>query len=487
MKILFIYPEYSFPIKNPPVGLASIAAYLQHYGFSISITDFNVSSMTNGELIEYVKNNDYKAIGISFMTSQYGKARDIAETIKTALSGIPIIVGGPHISALPKETLEELNCFDIAVYGEGEETARELFECLEKGKALTFVKGICFRQNGRVLTNPPREMIEDLDSLPFPAWDRLDMDKYSVHSTGGNANVLTFALLSSRGCPAKCTFCDSRTIFKRKFRARSAENIYKEIVQLHENYGMVQFDFVDDLITTDKDRIMKLCRILNDSPVPFRWMANARLNTLNREMLVAMKNAGCVRIDVGVESGDPEVRKKMRKGVTNEQITEIHKICKEIGLYTGTFLMVGNMGETWKSLEMTVSLMKDIIQDAIISISCPYPGTELYRVAKEKGFLRVTDWSQYSTAPTYVSNYKPLMVTDTMNEEEILKAFYYLHSHFAWKKFSNRYGKFFYVNPKFWYEWVLRVGVFGGFRRKARMVIRLLFIRIEKSMKVSRL
>lgn len=483
MKILLIYPPYAYPRKSPPIGLATIASYLQKYGFSVSILDLNISNMVNGELIEHIQNNGFQAIGISFMTSQYGEARDVAIGIKETFKNVPIIVGGPHISALPKETLEEINSFDVAVYGEGEETARELFQCLEKRKSLTGVKGICFRENGKIITNPPREMIEDLDSLPFPAWDLIDMNRYNVHSAGGEAKIPTFVLLSSRGCPAKCTFCDSHTIFARKFRARSAANMYKEIMYLHKQYGMLQFDFVDDLITTDRTRMMKLCDILHDSTVQFSWMANARISTLDQEMLLAMKKAGCVRIDVGVESGDPEVRKRMRKGVTNDQIIEVHKTCKEIGLYIGTFLMVGNLGETWKSLEMTVDLLKDLVQDAMISISCPYPGTELYKIAKEKGFLRVEDWSQYSTAPTYVSTFRPLMVTDTMNEEDILKAFYFLHSHFVWKKFTTRFGKFFFVNPVFWREWVFRVGVFGGFFRKARMAIRLAFARIWKSVK----
>jgi radical SAM superfamily enzyme YgiQ (UPF0313 family) len=195
-------------------------------------------------------------------------------------------------------------------------------------------------------------------------------------------------------------------------------------------------------------------------------MANARINTLNKEILLMMKKAGCVRIDVGVESGDPRVRKLMRKGITNEQIVRTHRLCKEIGLYIGTFLMVGNLGETMESVKMTAKLMKGLTDDPSIAIACPYPGTELYKIAERNGYLLSKDWRKYGTAPTFLKEYKPVMRTDTMSSEEILDAYYYLQSFFALDKFRARFGEKFYFNPAFLKEYIFESKQYGGFKRK---------------------
>ncbi|MEE9604796.1 MAG: radical SAM protein, partial [Candidatus Scalindua sp.] len=382
----------------------------------------------------------------------------------------------PHISALPKEILQESMAVDFSVIGEGEISFLELLNALESSApSLHNIKGICYRDNGVIIQTKPMGLIEDVDSLPFPAWDLLKVEKYSVFSIeGGNA----FALLSSRGCPGQCTFCDSNTIFGRKFRARSAKNIFAEIEFLHKKYGMKTFDFVDDMITLKKDRILELCKLIKESGIPFRWMANARVNTLDEEMLSVMHASGCMRIDVGVESGDPAVRRIAKKRTTNEQIINVHKWAKKIGVQVGAFVMVGNLGETMESVKMTTDLLKDIGEDVMIAISCPFPGTELYRIAREKGYLRVKDWSRYTTSPTYLKDYEPVMVTDKMNEKEILNAYYYLHSFFVRKKFQARYGKYFLINPIFIKEWLFKSSAQGGLQWKISMFTKLLSARI---------
>jgi len=301
------------------------------------------------------------------------------------------------------------------------------------------------------------------------------VQEYSVFSIEDGD---TFALLSSRGCPNYCIFCDSHTIFGRRFRARSAENIFDEIMYLHDNYRMVQFDFVDDQITLKKNRMLKLCGLIKNSKIPFKWMANARVGTIDEKMLRAMKQSGCIRIDVGVESGDPTVRKRMRKGITDGQILSAHRLAKKVGIQIGTFAMVGNLGETMDSVHMTERLLQNIGEDVMVSIPCPFPGTELYQIAKQNGYIRVTDWSHYVTSPTYLQNYQPVMVTDCMDQEEILKAYYYLHSFFVKRKFQIRYGKFFFLNPTFIDEWLFKSNVQGGMLRKTSMLLKLIQARL---------
>ncbi|MFH2138498.1 MAG: cobalamin-dependent protein [Candidatus Omnitrophota bacterium] len=453
--VLLFYPKYTYPRKNPPLGLAYLAAYIRQEGFDPVIVDLNAAPHTEEEIRGLMDKYTPLAVGISFMTNQYTECLRLAELIKECSFVTPVFVGGPHVSALPKETLEECADIDCAIIGEGELTLLELLKAYSKGENdFSKIKGICFSDSAGVfVTTQPRALIEDINTLPFPAWDLIDVNKYSVFSV---AQGHTFALLSSRGCPNQCIFCDSHTIFGRIFRARSAKNIFSEIEFLNKTYGMTQFDFVDDMITLKKDRVLELCSLLKESDVEYKWMANARVNTIDEEMLRVMKQSGCIRIDVGVESGDAQVRKQLKKGITDEQIVAVHTLARKIGIQIGTFTMVGNLGEDINSVKKTAQLLKDIGQDVMISIACPFPGTELYRIAKEKGYLKITDWSRYVTSPTYMDNYQPVMITDKMQQKDILNAYYYLSSFFVNKKFQARFGKCFFINPMFFKEWVIK-------------------------------
>jgi len=477
MRILFLYPEYSYPRKNPPIGLASLAAFVIQLRHEARIIDFNVKNLSEKEFESKLKSYSPDLIGISFMTNQYASAVELVRVSKNKLPKVFVIAGGPHASALPEELLEEVPELDIVVYGEGEVPLRELIDAFEENglSDVSKVPNISFRThlNGKIVKTPPTTEVFDFRTPPRPAWHLLDLTKYRVFSAGGNPAEITFALLSSRGCPGRCVFCDSHTIFGRKFRGRTAEDIFDEVLSLHETYGMVQFDFVDDLVTIDKRRMFDFCELIQNSGIKFRWMANARVNSLSEEMLLKMKESGCVRIDLGVESGDPAVRKRMKKGITNKQIVNVHKLCKKMKIYTGTFLMVGNLGETMESVKMTAKLMKGLTDDPSIAIACPYPGTELFRILDKKGFILTKDWTKYGTAPTFLKGYRPVMRTDTMTPEEIVEAYYYLQSVFALDKFRARYGKLFYFNPRFIKEYLLDNKAYGGFRRKTKMGLRL--------------
>lgn len=478
--VLLLYPIYTYPRKSPPLGLAYLAAYLKQAGFQPYIVDFNTCRISDSDFEGILKSRLWLFVGISFMTNQFADAARLTEKIKGILPDILLVGGGPHPSSIPERTLREIRGFDIIVRGEGEETIKDIAETLLTGRAIDSVKGLCHRRSEEIIKTPDRDLIKDLDGLPFPAWENFDMKQYSVFHITGTAQSPVFALLSSRGCPNFCVFCDSYTIFSRKFRARSAKNIFDEIMFLHKMYGMVEFDFVDDLFTIQKARVFEFCRLIKESGIPFRWMANARVNTVDREMLQAMSDAGCTRVDFGVESGDITVRKLMRKNITDEQIQQAHKIAHDVGISTGTFAMVGNLGETKDSAKLTVKLLKEIGDDVMVSIACPYPGTEFYRIAKEKGFIRTENWSCYVTSPTYLPDYKPVMRTEFLTEDEILESFYYIHSFFARHKFERRFGKAFYLNPRFYKEWVFKP---EGLIRRFLMVLNLVSARVKRSSK----
>ena len=474
--ILLIYPAYTYPRKSPPLGLAYLASYIERKGFNPFVVDFNISTMDDNDFKELLLSKPWLLVGISFMTSQFAEASRLSSFIKKILPETPLAAGGPHPSSIPERTLREIPAIDIIIRGEGEETLGELTEALSFNNSIEDIPGLCFRGNNEIKSNINRPLIADMDKLPFPTWNYFDVKKYNVFTLASKNNAPVFALLSSRGCPNFCTFCDSHTVFERKFRPRSAQNIFDEIMYLYNTYSMLEFDFVDDLITINKRRVLELCGLISKSGIPFKWMANARVNTVDREMLQAMKDAGCIRVDFGVETGDPYVRKLMKKNITDEQIKNAHKIAKDVGLSTGSFTMVGNLGETRESAKMTVELLKDIGDDVMVSITCPYPGTELYRIAKEKGLINTEDWSRYVTSPTYTKDFYPVMRTENMTEKEILNSFYYIHSFFAQKKFQRRFGHYFLLNPRFYKEWIFKP---EGFTRRFKMAAKLIVTRMR--------
>jgi len=474
--VLLIYPTYTYPKKSPPLGLACIAAVMEDKGYTVRIADMSATDMKTDELKRLVVQIRPKVAGISFMTNQFGQAVAAAKAIKEIDKNIPVIAGGPHVSALPGEILA-MDCFDIAVIGEGEITSAILAEHFvgNKDYDLSQIKGIGYRKDGHISINEPRPLIENLDTLPWPAWHLLPVEKYAVPATGGDTAEPVFAIISSRGCPNQCIFCDSHTIFGRKFRVRSANNIFAELLYLNEKFGVKQFDFVDDTITVNRNRILELCSLMLENDCNFKWMCNARVNTVDAEMLSKMKNAGCVRVEFGIESGDPEVLKNIKKAVTIEQIKNAHKIAKEAGMSIGSFVMVGNIGEDFTSIMKTRKLLEQTDTDDIyIAIATPFPGTELYRIAQRKNWLRVTDWSKYVTAPTYLPGYQPIMVTDKMNQQQILKAFFYLHRKFVRKKFRTRYGTNFLLNKRFYKDNIFNIRSFRDFRHKLKMARKLI-------------
>lgn len=476
-EILLIYPSYTYIRKSPPLGLACLAAYMEQAGFNPVVIDFNISKISDEDFRELLRKREWLLVGISFMTNQFSEASRLSAIVKEILPDTPLVAGGPHPSSIPERTLYEIPPIDVIARGEGEVTLRELSEALASGSALDNIAGLTFRKDNVIKNSTDRALIEHLDTLPFPAWRHFDLRKYNVFSISGDYDRPVFALLSSRGCPNFCTFCDSHTIFGRRFRPRSAENIFQEIVYLNKMYGMLEFDFVDDLITVQKKRVMDFCHLIRRSGIPFKWMANARVNTVDKEMLQAMKDAGCIRVDFGVETGDPLVRRLMRKNITSHQIRSAHRIAHEVGLSTGSFAMVGNLGETKESAKMTVELLKDIGDDVMVSIACPFPGTELYQIAKARGFIDTEDWDRYVTSPVYSTDFYPVMRTEYLNEDEIMESFYYIHSFFVRRKFQRRFGRYFFVSPKFYREWVFRP---QGFRSRFMMATKLVASRIRK-------
>lgn len=475
--VLLIHPCYAWPNKSHPLGLAYIASVLEQDGFTVRIVDMDPMGMSFADLKEHLIKIKPRIVGISFMTPQYNYAIEILKLIKKLDPNVKTMAGGAHVSALPKEMLD-IHELDFAIFGEGEYTARELVALLmgRSNLKLEDIKGIAFIKENKHILNKPRDLIPDLDALPFPAWHLLPMNKYSIADLGGRKKLQVYPLLSSRGCPNYCIFCSSHVVFQRKFRQRSAENIIAEIEFLNKEYGATQFDFVDDTVTVNKKRMESLCSYFMSSPKKYLWMCNSRVNTVTKELLANMYKAGCRRIDFGVESANPDILKNIKKGITLRQVINAHQWAKEAGLTVSSFFMVGNLGETKEHIKRTADFIDKLETDYVsATISTPFPGTELYTIANSKGWIHERDWSKYDTSAFISKNYLPVATNGSMNREELLNAYYFLNSRILKKKIQTRYGKRYLINYKFYYDQVIkriiRVGILSTLKTSLKLIV----------------
>ena len=378
------------------------------------------------------------------------------------------MAGGAHSSALPEEILAQPD-IDAAVIGEGELTMAELVDTIQMG-TMDFdrIKGLGFKRGGRIILNPNREFIPDLDTLPMPYWRGLAKGKYILLPTGFKHQTKYFSILTARGCPFNCNFCGSGVVFKRFYRSRSPENIFQEIRWLYNNHGARYIHFVDDTFTIKKANVIGLCRMLIDAGIKITWQCNGRADTIDLEMLEFMKKAGCNLISYGVESGDPQILEGIGKNITLDDVSRAVADTKKTGILSHTYFMVGNLGETWSSVNRTIRFIEELDADSVsCAIIVPFPGTDIYRIAKERGWLKTTSsWERYNTTPHHTGYYLPVMRTEFMSQQELLRAYYQVINRYLIHKIKTKYGVRFYLNPIFYSQEVfqrLRAGGLGSF------------------------
>jgi anaerobic magnesium-protoporphyrin IX monomethyl ester cyclase len=480
--ILLVYPPYISKYKNAPLGLGYLASVAEKNGFTVKIVDMDPSGITLSDLNNLIKKNAPKLVGISFMTNQFSNALSVAKIVKHANAEISIIVGGNHVSAIPEEIIR-YDFIDFAVVGEGEVTFQQFIEILSKGNNnWQDIDGLIFKRNGNIITNKKRDLIQDLDTIPFPKWDDFPYQVYSEKIIGVLEELPVFSVLTSRGCPGKCSFCSSHVVFTRRYRERSANNIFQELQFLEEKFGARHFNFVDDTLTINKKRIEELCDLLIKSNKKIRWIANARVNNVNPELLQKMYQAGCRNICFGVESGDPVVRENIGKRISEEQIKNAHAWAKKAGLIVTSFFMVGNLGETWQSIEKTIALAKELKSDyPTCSIATPYPGTRFMEEAEKHNWIITKNWDEYITSPHLNQKYSPVSSNGLMSAEDILRGYYKINAAFSKIKLITRYGEWYLLNNEFYIKEVIKRIVNQGFKHTFKLGFNLLKGKISNS------
>lgn len=346
------------------------------------------------EIRNYLKGKSPDLVGISSATPNFKGAVAIGKLAKEVTSA-KVVIGGVHASALPELTLKENPQFDIVVVGEGELTMLELCEALEKDSGLEKVAGIVFRKNHSFYRTPARNLISNLDSIPFPARDLVDLNLYrpQVHLYRGRKSA---TMITSRGCPARCTFCATKVTMGNRFRTHSAEYVVNEIEHLVNNYHIEDVIIVDDTFTINKNRVREICHLIIDKGLNIGWFCFVRANDASYELFELMKKAGCFSMFFGVESGDDNVLKNIKKGTTVAQAKNALKISNKLGFKTMAGFMFGNPGDNKETIEKTIKLALEL--NPIIgsfNIMTPFPGTEEYEQYIKSHPSEIMKWEMF--------------------------------------------------------------------------------------------
>ena len=373
------------------IGIASIAAYLLSKGIETYVIDSTDMNVIRASLKQYSAD----IVGIPAFTFEIGDAAATARLVKEVLPDAQIIVGGPHPTALPVETLKEFDEFDIAVIGEGERTVEELCTVSD----LSNVTGIAFRNGTEIKVTRSGEIFDSLDEIPSPAWNDFDFSKRTVWVEEFNRKVPYLPVESSRGCPFPCIFCFRVT--GKSVRYRDPKKVADEVERLTERFGQIKFYFVDGTFGIHKKFASELCDefIRRSLPEKVVWDASSRVDVVDKELLIKMKNAGCIQLGFGIESGDDKMLKIMGKNFTTADVKEAIDMCLDAGIQVGGNFILGYPHETRESIKQTIKFAKKLpIDTTNFAIMVPFPGTEVREMAERNmGGLKIltNDWRYY--------------------------------------------------------------------------------------------
>ena len=408
MKILFINPPGNTPNEYPPLGLLYLASVARKSGYTVDFFDAGIENNAKNISLEddIIKFNP-DVCALSLYTTNILEAFNIIRWVKTRLPKCKVVVGGHHATALPERTMKECQDIDYLVYGEGEETFVELLNAIDKNYSASEVRGIFYRANNSIRSTEPREYIEGLDSIPFPAFD-LSKDfnyPYDAFVQGRRVGVI----VSSRGCPYKCVFCN-RAVFKSKYRRRSPGNVVAEMKYQIEKFGVDEIYFMDDLFAINRRWLNEFYLELEENAVKVPWKCLGRVDILSKEDFVRMRKNGCYIIQFGVESGNDKILEDIKKHITVDQARRSFKEARDAGLHTHGFFIFGHRKDDNSSIKQTLKFAQELNPPFIsFFLLVPFPGTEVYSyVNSEQRY----DWDRikyyhFGTLPISVCKIDP--------------------------------------------------------------------------------
>lgn len=483
MKLLLIRPffsveEFYFPrFIHEPLGLEYLASYLSRY-HEIKLMDALTEDWNKywkldeypetifqgakpNQLLEAISEFNPDIIGLNWLFSTQNNSIELAiQTIKKLKKNIPIIVGGPHPSGNPEEILKQNKDINIVVYGEGEVTLKEILD--NKAENLNNIKGVAFRQNGRIIKNAPRELIQNLDDLPFPQRDPqkhknyskqyfyesvylklknlgikndtnikltskitsvpyLEKVYYAMHNIDNRKKLPSADIITSRGCPNHCSFCAIHNIWGHAWRMRSAENVLEEIEYLVNNFKIKHLNLHDENFNVLKERTIKICKgiVKNKYNLTLLSSSGAFVPTLDEEVLTWLKRAGLNNLRMSIESGDQNILYNViKKNIDLTKVKQIVDICKKLGIQTEGAFIFGIPGETIETMRRSLEFATETGFDRVIKfVFQPFPNTELYDICIKNNYLT----RDYDPKRLYITGNKCYIKTDKFTPEDVLR------------------------------------------------------------------
>jgi radical SAM superfamily enzyme YgiQ (UPF0313 family) len=391
------------------MGLGYLAAVLEKNHYNVDVIDCQVLKVSLEDFRRELIKRRPDILGVTSTTLTYKTALKLVKIAKEVCPNCITVAGGPHVTFWDDKALEECPELDVVVRREGEYTLLELVQRVDVGADYSDVAGTTCRKDGKIVRNPDRPYIEDLDSLPFPARHLWPMERFREYE-----DVLYLA--TTRGCVYWCEFCSTVRMHGRKYRMRSIQNVVDELEYLHKTFNVRKFTFCDDAFTVDQQRTEGLCNEILKRGLKIEWNCGTRVDMLTRELLVTMKDAGCVSVWFGVESGSQQVLDAMKKGITPELTMKVLGWVRELCMKPVPNVILGFPGETKESAWKTIKFIEKVAPDDLgfYNIATPFPGTPMYDTVKEKGWLKVTDFDIYDV-------YTPVFETPWLSLKDLGK------------------------------------------------------------------
>jgi anaerobic magnesium-protoporphyrin IX monomethyl ester cyclase len=373
----------------PNLGLLMLGAVLRKAGHRVRIVDASAQGLGYEQTIEETDRFQPDIIALTAVTPSIIKTVKLASMMKEARPSVSIVIGGPHFTAVPEQTLLDCRVFDYGAVGEGEDTVVDLVEALAGGRKPFNVPGLAWRENGKVIFSQPRSPIKDLDALPFPAWDLLDgfpslyrpaLFKYK--------KLPSTHIISARGCPNKCIFCDT-SVFSRQIRFHSPEYVLEMVGYLVKDFGIKEIIFEDDQFLINKKRVAQICEGLLKTNHAISWCCSGRVTSVNDlPLLKLMKRSGCWQISYGIESGNQKILDFAKKGITIDQIERAIRLTRRAGILSKGYFIFGLPHETEQTMKNTIHFAKHLpLNDMSVFTLTPFPGSEMYAIAEQFGTI----------------------------------------------------------------------------------------------------
>lgn len=413
----------------PPISLVLIGTILKNAGFNVLVIDAPAERIDFKKLKEILEREKFDLLYINTATPTIESDLSLAKMAKTANSKSVTVAFGIHVSVMTDESFRICEELDMIIKGEPEITALEIANALRDKIPLTKIKGISFQEGGRIIHNPDRPWLNDLNTLPIPDWSLVPYKNYIL--------PLVFKpylyVLTSRGCPYKCTFCAQHVYYGREVRLRKPDKIVEEIKVLKNKYNIIDFMFWADTFTIDRNHTIELCDLIIKEKLDIRWTTTTRVDLVDEELLKAMKSAGCWLIVHGIESGREEQLDRMQKNITIPDILRTITLERNLGIKVIGHFIIGYPDETEEDIEKTIEFALSLpLNFAQFYFATPFPGSELYNYCLTNNLLTCNDWRAFEQDKTVIAN-------KNISEERLVTL-------------RNRAYKKFYLRPKIIFE-----------------------------------